>query len=120
MSSIKKVAELREGEKIVKVTIVKDSFHKDLSFAYFVFAVKGCEVLDGHTAVQSIANTDTLISYLDSLIIELGFSVKVVAEICEKIKSDDSLFSYLFAFGLEIDKLKEYEISLVDYEEDSL
>ena len=120
MTSTKTVAEIKEGDKVVKLTITKDRFHKDLSFAYFVFVVKGCEVLNGHTAVQSVANTDALISYLDSLIIELDFSVKAVAEICEKIKSDDNLFSHLFAFGLNTDKLTEYEISLVDYEEDCL
>ena len=108
------IAEVKEGEKVLRAIIIKDAFKdEDIPFAYIVLAVKGSEALNGATSVQSAANTQSFIDLLDSLITELDFNINTILEFCNKILTNNSASSYYLLFGLDTDALYDYSKSLV-------
>lgn len=108
------ITEVKEGEKVLRATITKDTFKdENISFAYIVLIAKGSEQLNGATAVQSAANTQSLIDSLDALIVELDFSTNMIIEFCNKMLTQVNALSYYLSFGLDVDALKEYCNSLI-------
>lgn len=106
----KKIIEVSEKGKTLRVTITKDSFDTSrcCPYVYLGFALKGVKEHKGCVGIKLIGDNDSLFEELVSLIDDWGFSFGIIKKVYVRFCIDKTISDRLELFGFDQEPFEEF------------